>query len=88
MCQTDKCVVAQGLKVVPIINLITIDHSRMIPCLEAVQCPLPIFYNKNIFLKPGTPVHSVIFVVFTINNTVTLCILPCNKLITFLHTTQ
>ena len=27
MCQTDKCVVAQGLKVVFIINLIKIDHS-------------------------------------------------------------
>ena len=29
MYQTDKCVVAQVLKVVVIINLIIIDHSRM-----------------------------------------------------------
>ena len=37
MVQTDKCVVAQGLKVVLIINLITIDHSRMIQAFRFIK---------------------------------------------------
>ena len=37
MCQTDKCVFAQGLKVVLIINLIMIDHSRMIQALRFIE---------------------------------------------------
>ena len=37
MCQTDKCVVAQGLKVVFIINLIIIDHSRIIQALRFIK---------------------------------------------------
>ena len=37
MCQTDKCVVAQGLKVVFIINLIIIDHSIMIQAFRFIE---------------------------------------------------
>ena len=37
MCQTDKCVVAQVLKVVLIINLIIIDHSRMIQSFKLIE---------------------------------------------------
>ena len=37
MCQTDKCVVAQGFKVVLIINLIIIDHSRMIQGFRFIE---------------------------------------------------
>ena len=37
MCQTDKCVVAQGFKVVLIINLIIIDHSRMIQAFRFIE---------------------------------------------------
>ena len=37
MCQTDKCVVAQGLKVVFIINLIIIDHLRMILAFRFIE---------------------------------------------------
>ena len=39
MCQTDKCVVAQGLKVLLIINLIIIDHSRMIQAFRFIEIP-------------------------------------------------
>ena len=39
MCQTDKCVVAQGLKVLLIITLITIDHSRMIQAFRFIEIP-------------------------------------------------
>ena len=37
MCQTDKCVVAQGLNVVFIINLIIIDHSIMIQAFRFIK---------------------------------------------------
>ena len=37
MYQTDKCVVAQVLKVVVIINLIIIDHSRMIQAFRFIE---------------------------------------------------
>ena len=37
MCQTDKSVVAQGLKVVLIINIIIIDHSRMIQAFRFIE---------------------------------------------------
>ena len=37
MYQTDKCVVAQVLKVVVIINLIIIDHSRMILAFRFIE---------------------------------------------------
>ena len=37
MYQTDKCVVAQVLKVVVIINLIIIDHSRMIQAFSIIE---------------------------------------------------
>ena len=37
MYQTDKCVVAQVLKVVVIINLIIIDHSRMIQAFRVIE---------------------------------------------------
>ena len=37
MCKTDKCVVAQGLKVVFIINLIIIDHSIMIQAFRLIE---------------------------------------------------
>ena len=37
MYQTDKCVVAQGLKVVVIINHIIIDHSRMIQAFRFIE---------------------------------------------------
>ena len=37
MCQTDECVVAQGLKVVFIINLIIIDHSIMIQAFRFIE---------------------------------------------------
>ena len=37
MYQTDKCVVAQVLKVVVIINLIMIDHSRMIQAFRFIE---------------------------------------------------
>ena len=37
MYQTDKCVVAQVLKVVVIINLIIIDHSRMIQAFRIIE---------------------------------------------------
>ena len=37
MYQTDKCVVAQVLKVVVIINLIKIDHSRMIQAFRFIE---------------------------------------------------
>ena len=37
MNQTDKCVVAQVLKVVVIINLIIIDHSRMIQAFRIIE---------------------------------------------------
>ena len=37
MCQIDKCVVAQGLKVVLIINLIIIDNSRMIQAFRFIE---------------------------------------------------
>ena len=37
MYQTDKCVVAQVLKVVVIINLIVIDHSRMIQAFRIIE---------------------------------------------------
>ena len=37
MCQTDKCVVAQGLKVVLIIKLIIINHSRMIKAFRFIE---------------------------------------------------
>ena len=37
MCQTDKCVVAQGLKVVLIINLIIIDHLRMTQAFRFIE---------------------------------------------------
>ena len=37
MYQTDKCVVAQVLKVVVIINLIIIDHSRMIQAFKIIE---------------------------------------------------
>ena len=37
MCQTDKYVVAQGLKVVLIINLIIIDNSRMIQAFRFIE---------------------------------------------------
>ena len=36
MYQTDKCVVAQILKVVVTINLIIIDHSRMIQAFRFI----------------------------------------------------
>ena len=37
MYQTDKCVVAQVLKVVVIINLIITDHSRMIQAFRFIE---------------------------------------------------
>ena len=37
MYQTDKCVVAQVLKVVVIINLIIIDPSRMIQAFRFIE---------------------------------------------------
>ena len=37
MYQTDKCVVAQVLKMVVIINLIIIDHSRMIQAFRIIE---------------------------------------------------
>ena len=37
MYQTDKCVVAQVLKVAVIINLIIIDHSRMIQAFKIIE---------------------------------------------------
>ena len=37
MYQTDECVSAQVLKVVVIINLIVIDHSRMIQAFRYIQ---------------------------------------------------
>ena len=37
MYQTDKCVVAQVLKLVVIINLIIIDHSRMIQAFRFIE---------------------------------------------------
>ena len=37
MYQTDKCVVAQVLKVVVIINLIIIDQSRMIQAFRFIE---------------------------------------------------
>ena len=37
MYQTDKCVVAQVLKVVVIVNLIIIDHSRMIQAFRIIE---------------------------------------------------
>ena len=37
MYETDKCVVAQGLKVVVIINLIIADHSRMIQAFRLLE---------------------------------------------------
>ena len=37
MYQTDKCVVAQVLKVAVIINLIIIDHSRMIQAFRIIE---------------------------------------------------
>ena len=37
MYQTDKCVVAQVLKVVVIINLIIIDHSGMIQAFRFIE---------------------------------------------------
>ena len=37
MYQADKCVVAQVLKVVVIINLIIIDHSRMIQAFRFIE---------------------------------------------------
>ena len=37
MYQTDKCVVAQVLKVLVIINLIIIDHSRMIQAFRFIE---------------------------------------------------
>ena len=37
MYETDKCVVAQVLKVVVIINLIIIDHSRMIQAFRFIE---------------------------------------------------
>ena len=37
MYRTDKCVVAQVLKVVVIINLIIIDHSRMIQAFRIIE---------------------------------------------------
>ena len=37
MYQTDKCVVAQVLKVVVIINLIILDHSRMIQAFRFIE---------------------------------------------------
>ena len=37
MYQTDKCVVAQVLKVVVIINLIVIDHSRMMQAFRIIE---------------------------------------------------
>ena len=37
MCQTGKCVVVQGLKVVLIINLIIIDHSRIIQAFRFIE---------------------------------------------------
>ena len=37
MCQTDKYVVAQGLKVVFILNLIIIDHSIMIQAFRFIE---------------------------------------------------
>ena len=37
MYQTDECVSAQGLKVVVIINLIIIDHSRMIQAFRFIE---------------------------------------------------
>ena len=37
MSQTDKCEVAQGLKVVLIISLIIINHSRMIQALRFIE---------------------------------------------------
>ena len=37
MYQTDKCVVAQVLKVVVMINLIIIDHSRMIQAFRIIE---------------------------------------------------
>ena len=37
MYQTDKCVVTQVLKVVVIINLIIIDHSRMMQAFTFIE---------------------------------------------------
>ena len=37
MYQTDKCVVAHVLKVAVIINLIIIDHSRMIQAFKIIE---------------------------------------------------
>ena len=37
MYQTDECVVAQGFKVVVIINLIIIDHSGMIQAFRFIE---------------------------------------------------
>ena len=37
MYQKDKCVVAQALKVVVMINLIIIDHSRMIQAFRFIE---------------------------------------------------
>ena len=37
MYETDKCVVAQVLKVVVMINLIIIDHSRMIQAFRIIE---------------------------------------------------
>ena len=37
MYQTDKCVVAQILKLVVVINLIIIDHSRMIQAFRFIE---------------------------------------------------
>ena len=37
MCQTDKYVAEQGLKVVLIINLIVLDHSRKIQAFRFIE---------------------------------------------------
>ena len=59
MCQTDKCVVAQGLKVFFIINLIIIDHSIMIQGFRFIETSK---YDDGGQLMPRSSTHFVFVV--------------------------
>ena len=81
MYHTDKCVVAQVLKVVVIINLIIIDHSRMIQAFRFIEISKyddgdQLTTHGQLMLGSSRSTRRVIIYASAYGNTPTRCRIP------------